>query len=72
MGQRPGVPRFGIKLISRTSSAYISVMMATPTMAVSSSTWRAERRAASARRECEGGRTICAHDAQASVKNRDK
>jgi len=44
--------------------------MTAPTMTTSSSTWRAERRAAAARRECDGARTSWARDSQTSVSNR--
>ena len=54
------VPRGGIRPISCASNAYISAMMAAPMTAVSNSPWRADRRAASARRECDGARTSCA------------
>ncbi len=55
-GQRLAVPRGGIIPISVASSTYISAMIAAPTPTVISSEWRASLRAASALRECEGGR----------------
>jgi hypothetical protein len=42
-------------------------MIAALRMAVSSRTWRADRRAASARRECDGERTSCASDRPATT-----
>ena len=55
--QSEGVPRFGIWAISHASIANISTMMATQRPADSSSAWRAARRDASDRRECDGVRT---------------
>jgi hypothetical protein len=37
----------------------MSAMIAAPVMAVSNNPWRADFRAASARRECDGERTSC-------------
>ena len=66
-----GVPRFGIWAISHASIAYISTMIAAPRPADSHNTCRAARRAASARRECEGERTSCASDNHASFTKRE-
>ena len=67
-----GVPRFGIWAISHASIAYISTMIAAPRPADSHNACRAARRAASARRECDGERTSCASDSHASVAKREQ
>ena len=69
-GHRLAVPRGGIRRISAASSQYISAMMSALMPAASHSTWRAERRLASARRECEGARTNCASDAHSVTTRR--
>ena len=66
-----GVPRFGIWAISHASIAYISTMIAAPRPADSHNTCRAARRAASARRECDGERTSCVSDNHASFTKRE-
>ncbi len=69
---RLAVPRAGIQPISAASSAYISAMITTATVALSSSTWRADLRRASARRECDGERTSCASDVRTTVNSCEK
>jgi hypothetical protein len=59
-------------LISGTSTTYINAMMAAPVSAESKSPWRADRRAAPARRECDGARANCATDRHASQPSREK
>jgi hypothetical protein len=66
------VPRGGIRPISAASSAYISATTADPAIAVSSNTWRADLRAASARRECDGVRTSWASDVRIKVNSCEK
>ena len=50
-------------------TANISTMIDAAPMPISSNAWRANRRAASARRECDGGRTSCASDSRNSAKS---
>jgi hypothetical protein len=71
-GQRLAVPRGGIRPISVVSSTYIRATMAAPRIVASSSTWRADLRAASARRECDGRRTSCAADVLTRMKSCEK
>jgi hypothetical protein len=46
--------------------------MTAPALAVSNNTWRADLRAATARRECDGGRTSCVSDISTTAMNREK
>jgi hypothetical protein len=68
-GQRLAVPRGGITPISLASNHTISATMIVAAITVASKPWRANLRAASARRECEGGRTNWIAESRTNVKS---